>query len=54
MLVPVRRLSRWGVPMFGGRIRASVFPFSDFAAGELALFISCAMALLISPSSYCY
>jgi hypothetical protein len=46
-------LSRWGAPMFGGRILASVFPFGDFAVGELALFVSCVMALLISPSSCC-
>jgi hypothetical protein len=46
-------LSRWGALMFGERILASVFPFGDFAAGELALFVSCVMALLISPSSCC-
>jgi hypothetical protein len=39
MLVPVRRLSRWGAPMFGGRIHASVFPLDDFAARELAFFL---------------
>jgi hypothetical protein len=55
MLVPVRRLSRWGTLMFGGRIHASVFPLGDFAARELTLFVSCAMALPISPSScYCW
>jgi hypothetical protein len=39
--------------MFGGRIRTSAFPLGDFAAGELALFVSYAMALLISPFSCC-
>jgi hypothetical protein len=53
MLVPVRRLSRWGMPMFGGRVRASVFPVGDFTTGELALVVSCAMALPILPSSCC-
>jgi hypothetical protein len=46
-------LSRWGAPRFGGGIRASVFPLGDFAIGELALFVSCAMALPIAPSSCC-
>jgi hypothetical protein len=46
-------LPGWGASMFGGRIRASVFPFGDFATGDLSLLVSCAMALPISPSSCC-
>jgi hypothetical protein len=49
----VRRLPRWGALMFGGRICASVFPLGDFAVEELALFVSCVMALPILPSSCC-
>jgi hypothetical protein len=43
----------WSALAFDGRVHASAFPLGDVAAGELALFASCAMALPISPSSCC-
>jgi hypothetical protein len=45
----VRLLLGWSAPAFGGRIHVGATPLSDLAAGEFVLFVSCMLALPISP-----
>jgi hypothetical protein len=45
----VRNLLGWGVPAFVGRIRVGSSPYGDLTAEEFVLFISCVLALPISP-----
>jgi hypothetical protein len=45
----VRRLPGWSTPAFGRRIRAGAILLGDLAAGESMLFVSCVLALSISP-----
>jgi hypothetical protein len=45
----VRRLLGWSWPAFDGRIRAGAIPLGGLTAGEFVLFISCVLALPISP-----
>jgi hypothetical protein len=45
----VRNLLGWGAPAFAGRIHAGAYPLDDLANGEFMLFVSCGLALLISP-----
>jgi hypothetical protein len=45
----VRRLPGWSAPVFGGRIRAGTILLGDLATRESMLFVSCVLALPISP-----
>jgi hypothetical protein len=45
----VRNLLGWGAPAFAGRIRVGASPHGELATGEFVLFISCVLALPISP-----
>jgi hypothetical protein len=45
----VLNLLIWGVSAFVGRIRVGASPHGDLAAGEFVLFVSCVLALPISP-----
>jgi hypothetical protein len=45
----VHHLPRWSAPVFSGRIRAGAILLDDLAAGESVLFVSCVLALPISP-----
>jgi hypothetical protein len=48
------RASGWGTPVFAGGIRVRATP-SDLTAGEIALFVSCAVVLpILSSSCYCW
>jgi hypothetical protein len=46
----VHHMLGWSWPVFGGRIHVGAIPLGDLAAGEFVLFISCVLALPISPS----
>jgi hypothetical protein len=45
----VRNLLGWGAPAFAERIRVGASPHGDLTAEEFVLFISCVLALPISP-----
>jgi hypothetical protein len=45
----VHNLLGWGAPAFAGRIRVGASPHGDLTAGEFMLFVSCVLALPISP-----
>jgi hypothetical protein len=45
----VRNLLGWGASAFAGRICVGASPHGDLTAREFVLFVSCVLALLISP-----
>jgi hypothetical protein len=45
----VRNLLGWSASVLAGRIHAGAAPLGDLAAGEFVLFVSCGLALSISP-----
>jgi hypothetical protein len=45
----VRGLLGWSTPGLAGRIHAGAAPLGDLAAGDFMMFISCGLALPISP-----
>jgi hypothetical protein len=47
--MPVHRLPGWSTPAFGGRIHVGAILLGDLATGESVLFVSCVLALSISP-----
>jgi hypothetical protein len=47
------RASGWGAPVFTGRIYVRATPSGGLTAGELALFVFCAVVLSILSSSCC-